>query len=255
MMVEDSSRELAFLDTNTLHFMDCYLHYSSAEGLSPTSDEDLIELERRLARVVDQALRRSIRNGMKTINWLLSEDVKIEYSPISELELISGRARGAAVLNAAREGIPDRMWTRIGDADVRRRVAAEELGAIGSRLGRLSDQLDALGISTLRADAHADARADDVWELARGLAELVYLSPNDGIIYAGALQVQADYLITSDEYFRRTANEIRDSDRPHFREVRRQVRDMTGSVSFEREVRVMLPSALTPARLGDSSST
>ena len=254
MKIGDSPGEVAFLDTNTLHFMDCYLHYSRAEGLNPASDEDVIVLERRLTQVVDQALRRSIRNGMKTINWLLEQGLQIEYSPISELELIAGRVRGTALLSAAREGIPDRMWTRVGDADVQRRVAAEEMGAIGSRLVALSDQLVALGIPRL----YANAGAGDVWELARSLAELVYLSPNDGIIYAGALQVQANYLVTSDEYLRRIANEIRDSGRTHFREVRRHVRGMSGYVldaSIERRAEVVLPSAVTPARLGESSST
>lgn len=242
---------LAFLDTNTLHFVDSYLRYSSTERLNPASDHDKRALEMSLTRVEDQALRRSIRSGMKTIDWLLLRDLRVVYSPVSELELISGRVRGSALLNAAREGIPDRMWTRVSDADVQRRVAAEELRAIGGRVVELSSQLDTLGISALRASE----RASEVWELARSLAELIYLSPNDGIIYAGALSAQAEYLITSDEYLRKTVNGIRSSDRTRFREVRRRLRNVADDVFLEAATEVILPAAVAPARLGDTSST
>ena len=251
MKAGHSLQGVAFLDTNVLHFVDTFLHYSSTERLNLASDHDKRALEMSLTRMEDQALRRSIRSGMKTIDWLMSRNLQVVYSPVSELELISGRVRGAALLNAAREGIPDRMWTRVSDADVQRRVAVDELRAVGARVLDMSKQLDALGISTLRADE----RASDVWALARSLAELVYLSPNDGIIYAGALYVQAEYLITSDEYLRTTVNGIRGSDRTRFREARRQLQNMADNVLFGETTEVTLPAAVAPARLGNSSST
>lgn len=249
----DSLGGIAFLDTNTLHFTDIYLHYSRAQQLDPSSAADRSIVEHRLTEMENQALRRSIQGGMRTVDWLLSRNLRVEYSPVSELELISGRARGAALLNAAREGIPDRMWTRISDADVEGRVSADELRAIDGRFGTLSDRLEALGIRLRRGED----RAREVWVLARRLAGLVYLSPNDGVIYAGALCAQADYLITSDRYLGNTINGIRSAERPRLRDVRNQVIDMVRTALFALApaIDVSLPAAVAPASLRNPYST
>ena len=245
MSVQDSRQKVAFLDTNALHFIRLYLDYCRNQKLRPDRPDLSIEIdvgaiEKRLKDMSDQALKASIRKGRKTIEWLLSQDLRIEYSPVSELELISGLARGHAIRAAAAEGIPDRMWGRISDDDIQRRVTAEELKKIGDRIKELPDELDEISISKLPS-----AEYRDVWELSKSLAEIIYLSPNDGIIYASALYVRAEYLVTGDEYFRNMVNRIHNSDKPLFHKIRRQVRRNVDMVSLGGSP-VGLPAAVWP---------
>lgn len=243
MTVQDSCQKVAFLDTNALHFMRLYLDYCKKEKLSPdlSSEIDVGTIEKRLKEdKSDQTLKASIRKGLKTIEWLLSQDLRIEYSPVSELELISGLARGHAIRAAAAEGIPGRMWGRISDDDIQRRVTAEELKKIGDRIKELPDELDEISISKLPS-----AEYRDIWELSKSLAEIIYLSPNDGIIYASALYVRAEYLVTGDKYFRNMVKRIHNSDKPLFHEIRRQVRRNVDMVSLGGSP-VGLPAAVWP---------
>lgn len=245
MTAQDSRQKVAFLDTNALHFMRLYLDYCKKEKLRPdlSSEIDVSTIEKRLKEdKSDQTLKASIRKGMKTIEWLLSQGLQVEYSPVSELELISGLARGRALQAAAAEGIPDRMWGRVSDDDIQRRVTAEELESIGGRVKELPDELDEIGISKL-----PPAEYRDVWELSKSLAEIIYLSPNDSVIYASALYVRAEYLITRDAYFKKMANKIRDSEKPRFRGVRKQVQSIVDKISLEGSP-VIPPSAVWPAK-------
>ena len=247
-------QKVAFLDTNTLHFICNYLDYVRKEQLSPdlSIDEDRRVMEQRLQEMKDRTLEPAIRKGLQTIDWLLSqEDMQVQYSAISELELISGRVRGSALLNAAHEGIPDRMWRNFSDADVQDRVSKDTLSEISKRVTILSDELETLGISALPADESTR----DVLALSRDLAGLIYLSSNDGIIYAGALYVQAYYLITSDTYFRKTVNKIRNPSDQHFREVREQVRALLSKALLTEASKVILPEAPAPAKLMKPFST
>ena len=244
MKVRDTRRKVAFLDTNALHYMRNYLDYCRKKKLSSdlSDDVDRSAMEARLDAVTDKALRSSIRNGLKIIDWLVSKDLQVEYSPISELELISGLARGRALLSAAAEGIPYRRWDSFSEDDIWRRVTAEELESIGGKVKEMSDELDEIGILKRSAD-----ETRDVLELARSLAEVVYLSPGDGIIYASALYVRAEYLITRDSYFKDMVNRIWNSEKPRSHEVRRQVREIVDRVSLEGSP-VQLPSAVWPAK-------
>lgn len=244
MKVRDTRRKVAFLDTNALHYMRNYLDYCRKKKLSSdlSDDVDRSAMEAHLDAMTDKALRSSIRNGLKIIAWLVSKDLQVEYSPISELELISGLARGRALLSAAAEGIPDRRWYSFSEDDIWSRVTAEDLESIGGKVKEMSDELDEIGILKRSSD---DTR--DVLELARSLAEVVYLSPCDGIIYASALYVRAEYLITRDSYFKDMVNKIWNSEKPRFHEVRRQVQEIVDRVSLEGSP-VQLPSAVWPAK-------
>lgn len=244
--MKDQEQGVAFLDTTALHCIGIYLNFCRKERMDPCPPNDnRTSMNERLAAMRDQDLEKSIRSGVTTIDWLRSKDLQVEYSVVSELELVSGRVHGIALLNAAREGIPDRMWTRFSEDDVQRRVDGQTLRDIADEVGELASQLDELGISKLRA--YAGAR--DVWDLSRKLAGLVYLSPNDNLIYSGALYVEADYLITADNYLRRMVNKVHNSNKAHFREVRDQVRAKVGDALLTAATDVSLPSAFWPPKV------
>ena len=207
-MNEEDRRRVVFLDTNTLHHMHLYLTHASNESLYPfcPSDGTADEAKARLRTLTPKKLRESLGKGLEVIAELSASDFQVEYSPVSELELIAGRARGRAIETAAKEGIPDRMWTRFCDEEVGSRLNKEDLEEIGAGIVSLSASLEKAGMSVTVNDP---GRTRDVFTLARNIGSLVYLGFADSVIYASALVAEADYLMTFDKYLKKTVNRIR----------------------------------------------
>lgn len=207
-MNEEDRRRVVFLDTNTLHHMHLYLTHASNESLYPfcPNDGTADEAKARLRTLTPKKLRESLGKGLEVIAELSASDFQVEYSPVSELELIAGRARGRAIETAAKEGIPDRMWTRFRDEEVGSRLNKEDLEEIGAGIVSLSASLEKAGMSVTVNDP---GRTRDVFTLARNIGSLVYLGFADSVIYASALVAEADYLMTFDKYLKKTVNRIR----------------------------------------------
>ncbi len=233
-------RKVAFLDTNTLHYIEIYLEYAKKDDLYP---QDLKTKEAAIAKVNNLSeanLQKSLKKGLETIDFLLKQDVQVQYAPISELELLTGRAKGKAILSAAKEGVSDRTWSRFREKEIRDRVGPTDLAAIKDRIDGLTSVLGKLGIAvkTSRSD-----QASDVLELAKDINGLVYMDAMDSIICANALVVQADYILTSDEYFKNTINHIRGE--PHYEGIKQQLREIVGRIILGNADDVELPSAHT----------
>ena len=207
-MNEEDRRRVVFLDTNTLHHTHLYLTYASSESLYPfcPNDGTADEAKERLCTLKPKKLRKSLDKGLEVIADLSASDFQVEYSPVSELELIAGRARGRAIETAAKEGIPDRMWAHFRDEEVGSRLNTEDLAEIGSGVESLSASLEKAGMSVTVNDP---GRTRDIFNLARNIGSLVYLGFADSVIYASALVAEADYLMTFDEYLKKTVNRIR----------------------------------------------
>ena len=207
-MNEEDRRRVVFLDTNTLHHMHLYLTHASSESLYPfcPNDGTADEAKTRLRTLAPKKLRESLGKGLEVIAELSASDFQVEYSPVSELELIAGRARGRAIETAAKEGIPDRMWTRFRDEEVGSRLNKEDLEEIGAGIVSLSASLEKAGMSVTVNDP---GRTRDIFTLARNIGSLVYLGFADSVIYASALVAEADYLMTFDKYLKKTVNRIR----------------------------------------------
>lgn len=235
-----SFRQVAFLDTNTLHYIGIYLEYAKKNDLYP---QDLKAKEVAVAKVnnlPEANLQKSLKKGLETIDFLLNQDVQIQYAPISELELLTGKARGKAMLRAAEEGVSDRIWSRFREEDIRERVGPTDLAEIKDKIDGLTSVLGEFGIAvkTIRSD-----QASDVLELAKDINGLVYMDAMDSIIYANALVVQADYFLTSDEYFKNTINHIRG--KSHYEGIKQQLREIVGRIILGNADDVELPSAHT----------
>ena len=207
-MNEEDRRRVVFLDTNTLHHMHLYLTHANSESLYPfcPNDGTSDEAKARLRTLTPKKFRESLDKGLEVIADLAASDLQIEYSPVSELELIAGRARGRAIETAAKEGIPDRMWTRFRDEEVGSRLNSKDLAEIGSGIESLSASLEKAGMSVTVNDP---GRTRDIFTLARNIGSLVYLGFADSVIYASALIAEADYLMTFDKYLKKTVNRIR----------------------------------------------
>ena len=240
-MNEETRPVVAFLDTNALHFIHLYLTLAEEQSLYPFAPEEaaIAEAKEHLGREHGDELGKRLKQGLDIVASLAGPDVRVEYSSVSEIELMAGRARGRAMENAAREGIPDRMWTRLREQEISARLSAADLTDIRRRVEGLGPALERAGILATVSDPD---RTRDVLDLAKGIAGLVYLEMADSVIYASALVAGADYLITRDEYFRKTVNRIRTGQEP-YDEARRKLRDRIAQTTLVRPADVALPEA------------
>lgn len=230
--------KVAFLDTNTLHYIGIYLEYAKKNNLSPQDPK--AKAIAKINNLSEADLQKSLKKGLKTIDFLSTQDVQVQYAPISELELLTRRAEGKAILNAAEEGILDRIWSRFREKEIREQVGPTDLADIKDRIDGLTSMLEEFGIAV---KTNLSNQASDVLELAKEINGLVYMGAMDSIIYANALVVQADYFLTSDEYFKKTINHIRS--KPHYKKIKQQLREIVGQIILRNADDVELPSAHT----------
>ena len=242
---QQNLQRIAFLDTNILHYIGIYLEYAKGSDLFPWSPEkSTAEKENAAARVdnlEEAGLKKSLKQGLETIAFLSAQEVQVQYAPVSELELLNGRAKGRAILSAAKEGVPDRMWSRLGEEEIRERVDISELTTVKDGINGLTSLLGESGIAVRTNDRD---RTRDVLELAKGINGLIYIEAMDSIIYASALVAKADYLFTADKYLRDTVNYIcSPNDIAPYEEIREKLRQLVGDITLGTADEVELPSA------------
>ena len=148
--------------------------------------------------------------------------------------------RGKAIESAARDQVPHRMLTRMSESEIADRVSEQDLSQVGAALDELPSLLDALNITITATDRN---RESDVLGLAARIARLRYLEPVDVVIYAEAVLAQADYLITSDGYLRTVTNDIRNTKRAPFGNIRTQVIQIAADALLQEPGSVILPDA------------
>ena len=240
-------QRLAFLDTNTLHYVGIYLEYAKKNNLFPMgAKESAIEKEVAATNVNNLAevdLRKSLKRGLETVDFLATQDVHVQYAPISELELLTARTKGQAIMSAAKEGVPDRMWSRFREEEIRERVSLTDLADIEDRVDGLTSMLEESGVA-VKTSRHD--QTSEVAELAKGINGLVYMEPIDSIIYASALLAQADYLFTADGYLKQTVNYIYGlGSEPRYEEIRKKLQELISQMILGKTNDVEFPSAYT----------
>lgn len=209
-MTATSLRKVVFLDTNVLHFVGLYLSRAKNRGLFPFNG-DAAAAEEFLSGMTEADLARSLGKGLRVVMTLRRDNPRVEYSTVSELELLVGRARGKAIEKAAAEGIPDRMWTRLGDKDIGERLLASDFTQIAEGVDGIGGILQDAGID---ATVSNPDRARDVLAIAREVMGLVYFGVIDSVIYAEAIAAQADQVISTDDYLRKTVHHIKEDTSP-----------------------------------------
>ena len=245
-------RQVVFLDTNTLHYVGIYLVYAKRKGLFPwhtqtsvpTKDSSRVVLD----HLTEKEFKRSLKRGLETVNFLATRDVEVQYSSISELELITARTKGKAVLSAAKEGIPDRIWSHFEEPEIRDRLAPAALTATKKSV----DELTSLLIdSNVAVNPPVPTQDRDVLDLAKGINGLVYMEAMDSIIYANALLAEADLLFTGDGYLRKTINLIHNPRgldryrRDRYRRIQQKLKRLVGKSVLGDAIKIQLPSAHT----------
>ena len=239
----DNSQKMAFLDTNALHYMGIYLTHSNKYKYPNIREDTKSELERRLEDNKERensndAYIKSVRQGFGVIDFLRAGNIRVEYSPISELELISGRIKGAAILAAARESIPDRMWSQFREPEVRERMSITETRQVSARMNVFLETLKELEISIGYSDLQKDR---DVLGLAKEIVSLVYMAGMDSIIYAWAIFSRADYLITFDKSFKEVIDSVQKPVDDHYRYIASKLKRCVREVTLVNEEEIVLP--------------
>ena len=197
-------REVVFLDTNALHYLSLFIGFARDNGFTVT-DIGNENLARRIDQEDEPSYKISLWNGHKIVAFVIRTDAQIEFSHVSMVELLSGRIKGAAILNLAKEGVPERMWSTISEIEIRDR-SESDLPRIKARVGELPSVLGEWDI--VFGASSANYETIDVLELAMEVVGLIYMSAVDSIVYANAIAARADYLVTGDNYLRRTVNLI-----------------------------------------------
>jgi hypothetical protein len=238
-------QKLAFLDTNTLHYIGIYLEYAKKNDLFPKSTNDIAKeaAAENVNSLAEADLRKSLKRGLETVYFLSTNAVQVQYAPISELELLTGRTKGKAIVSAAKEGVPDRMWSRFREDEIRERVTPADLLKIKDKVDELTFMLEESGVAVKTSHGN---ETNEVLALAKGINGLVYMEAMDSIIYASALVIQADYLFTSDEYLKKTVNYIHSPNgESRYEEIRRELQQLVSHLILGEADAVELPSAHT----------
>lgn len=242
MSEQSSLQQVALLDTNMLHFVGLYLQHASKKTLFPfNADSEIADAIADINEFAEVELKKSLKRGLHVIDNIWRHDLQVEYSLVSELELITGRTKGEAILYLAKEGVPDRMWSRFPREDVIcDRVGPRDLTKIADSIDELSTLFEESGVA-LRM--HASQRTGDVLELAKFVNGLVYMEPMDSIIYASTLITEADFLFTSDKFLKKTVNLIQRGEGDRYSVINARLRDQISRVIVRSSDEVELATA------------
>ena len=240
-------QKVAFLDTNVVHYIGLYLKYAKDEDLFPwdSAEEDDESAVTRASRAVDSIeennLADALKKGLATVAMVATEALSVQYAAVSQLELLTGRAKGQAILDAAGEGLPARMWSRFSEDEIARRVSIERLTDIKADVNNLTEMLGDARIAVVESRLGPTV---EVLGLAMGINGLVYVDAMDSIIYANALLSQADYLYTADGYLKRTVNRIANPEQgSRYLQIKEQLRQLVGALILTAPSRVVLPTS------------
>ena len=245
MIEKNGFHKVAFLDTNTLHYIGIYLEYAKGKGLFPWNIEDSasgkdVAIEN-VNNKAEANLKKSLKRGIETVDFLLTQNVQVQYAPISELELITTRTKGKEIISAANEGIPDRILSRFYEEEIQELVDTTDLANIKGRVNSLSTMLEESGVAI-----ETKHQTNESLELANEINGLVYVDAMDSIIYASAILAQADYLFTADKYLKNTVNDIHNPpDNSRYGKIRQQLQQLVSQIILGNAEDIELPSAHT----------
>ena len=238
---------VGFLDTNVFHYVSLYLHFAMKYRLFPFGPEaqestgSLAEARKRIKQQEERQFVQSLQKGFGVVYRVWEQDIQVRYAPVSELELIAGRLRGRAIEKAAKEGLPDRMWTKFDEGEIRRRLIKKDNVEVATQVDDIVSTLKGAGLLIMAADSRDTTY---VLDITKFLAGLVYLQPMDAIIYSAALVAQAHEFYTADGFLFRTVNRIANPQQSsEHKEISMEVRQRLANLMGWKIDDVILPTA------------
>lgn len=240
------------MDTNALHFLLLYLNYSRNECLYPFNMKEtsyatnLAVLRATLKRNPTKALFSSLQKGINIAYFLDRTEYQVEYSPISEMELIRGRARGKAIQIAAIEGVSDRIWSRFGGDEVRKRLSLQAMEQLSKTISNLKMLPE---VTRITAPSRALDGAQAAWQIAIEISPWACMDVQDCIIYASAIVSGAEYIVTADRYFRKVINRLSNPSCEEERVIKKEILNIVFQYSLFSVEETSVPSGVNPRDL------
>ena len=207
-------RPTIFLDTNALHYISSYLRLARGKRLPPfESGKNYEQVRVSLRRSVPQSIADMLLRGAETLAFLQQQvneqDAVIYTSRFAKAEVIYGVLEGQAHARMAREGLPYRMRQRAG-------VLSELVSmylrgqhykqVIGEWDGFLTELHTQGAIQIEYAEDNTDF--SQIAEVAEFIQSRIFIDVIDSWMYACALVMQAERIITFDSYFKRVINRL-----------------------------------------------
>lgn len=200
-------RPVLFLDTNVLHYIRLYLDLAKREKLPPfgksSADPDKVIKRCFPGRAAEHVTRG--RTFTKYLKKRCAEQADVVYSPITCLETMCGLLKGSALLAAAKEGAPDRMFSRLDETEVLSRLDEVAYSRALEAVENCREICFKADIALHRSDPEG---TQEVWALAEGILGNVFLNVGDTLVFAGALLEEADEVVTADGYLRRVIEHV-----------------------------------------------
>lgn len=207
-------RPTIFLDTNALHYMSSYLRWAERKNLPPFKGRVTLEQVRStLHQHMPKSIADMLLDGAKTLAFLQQQvnqhETAIYTSRLAKAEVIYGVLEGQAHARMAREGLPYRMRQRAGVLSELVSMYLESqdyqqvIGEWDSFLNLLEDKGN---ITVLYVENGEDfSRIAEVAEFLQGR---IFMDVVDSWMYACALVMQTERIITFDGYFKRMINRL-----------------------------------------------
>ncbi len=209
-----SFRPTIFLDTNALHYMSSYLRWAQRKNLPPFQSGVTFEQVRNTLRQhMPKSIADLLLHGAKTLAFLQQQvndqDAAIYTSRFAKAEVIYGVLEGQAHARLAREGLPYRMRQRMGVLSelVSMYLDSQDYQQV---VGEWDDFLDRLKNNGHITVSYVEDEEDfsRIAEVAEFLQSRIFMDVVDSWMYACALVMQAEEIITFDGYFKRVINRL-----------------------------------------------
>jgi predicted nucleic acid-binding protein len=211
---------IIFLDTNVLIYLSSYLKKAEELSLPPFTQNlmNFEEIQTELKKILPDSIVDYYLNGCKSLSYLQSKakrledgniNVQILTSRLSKVEMYNGALDGKAHILMAQQGIPYIMRQRASNLSdlISMRLQINDIDDVVTKLNSVFTLLfenDNVIIDYVENDHQTDRIAS----LAEFLSTHFYLDVIDIWIYACALSIQADQIITFDNYFFRVINNV-----------------------------------------------
>lgn len=207
-------RPTIFLDTNALHYMNSYLLWAEKANLPPfQAGADFGQARDVLYQYMPRSIADHILKGAQTLSFIQRQvdehEAAIHASRFAKAEVIFGVLEGQAHARMAREGLPYRMRQRTGILSelVSMYLESHDYQQVieewDNFLGLLKDKG---GITLLYVEDEEDF--SQIAELSEFLQTRIFMDVVDSWMYACALVMQSERIITFDRYFRQVINRL-----------------------------------------------
>lgn len=202
-------RPTIFLDTNALHYMSSYLQWAEKKSLPPFQDGITFEQAREaLRKHMPKDIAAMLLQGAKTLAFLQQQAVQYEAviytSRFAKAEVIYGILEGRAYAHMARKGLPFRMRQRARSELVSMYLEPQDYQQVIEEWDNFLNLLDKEDIIILYVEDREDFSR--IAEMAEFLQSRFFMDVADSWMYACALVMQAERIITFDGYFRHVIN-------------------------------------------------